>query len=272
VAKSTTGKWVSRVGSSGGGKAYQRRRPSNYYGILLVIVALGIVSTVLARYDYQNPGHKPLGPQPRVGTTWYAALNIEACGQSLPYLTPDPNKGGLTIQAKNVVKVAPQSASDSGTAATLAQFALEYPGFIASTSQLAVPTATGTSNPSTTYHNGDTCPSGSPDAGKTGQVVYAYWTTFGQSKPFTTTDPSTIHFKNFMRVTMAFLPKGETPAAPSQETVNAMVAAGAIPTTTTTTNLTPSTLPVTSTTATGSTTTSPSTTTSVPSTTTTSKG
>ena len=62
MAKSTTGKWVSRVGASGGGKAYKKSRPSNYYGALAVIVILGIAATVLARYDYVHPHHAPRDP------------------------------------------------------------------------------------------------------------------------------------------------------------------------------------------------------------------
>jgi len=63
VAKSATGKWVSRVGSSGGGKAYKKTRPSNFYGILIVIVVLGLVATALARYDYQHPSKAAKGPR-----------------------------------------------------------------------------------------------------------------------------------------------------------------------------------------------------------------
>src|ERR1035438_6646526 len=59
VAKSATGRWVSRVGASGGGKAYKKTRPGNFYGALAVIVVLGLVATVFARYEYQHPTKKP---------------------------------------------------------------------------------------------------------------------------------------------------------------------------------------------------------------------
>src|SRR5665213_3541866 len=64
VANSATGKWVSRVGASGGGKAYKKSRPSNYYGILVVIVVLGLATTILARYDYQHPASAASGTPP----------------------------------------------------------------------------------------------------------------------------------------------------------------------------------------------------------------
>jgi hypothetical protein len=263
VAKSTTGKWVSRVGASGGGKAYRKSRPSNYYGALAVIVVLGIGTTVLARYDYQHP-HKSHGTPPAVGTTWYAALRIEACGKALPYLTVSPNfaGGGLDIQPLDVIKVSPNSAADSGSHATLAQFANEFPGLIISSSEIAVPNAAGVATAKTTYHNGNTCPSGTKYAGQAGQVSYAYWTSFGQTKPTVTTNPGAIKFSQYLRVTMAFEPAGVTPAPPAQATVNAMVQAGSTPTTTTPVTLPSTTLPTT--TLPASTTTSPAPTTTAP--------
>jgi hypothetical protein len=78
VAKSATGRWVSRVGASGGGKAYKKTRPGNFYGALVVIVVLGLVATVFARYEYEHPPKNPAGVAPKIGTTWFAALSIQA--------------------------------------------------------------------------------------------------------------------------------------------------------------------------------------------------
>ena len=282
MAKSATGKWVSRVGSSGGGKAYKKTRPSNYYGILIVIVVLGLVATALARYDYQHPSKGAAGVAPAVGTTWYGALAVEACGTPLPYLSADPTSvGGFKVETDNVIKLDPVSAADSGANATLAQFANEYPGLIASSVELAVPTSKGTPDTATTYHNGQSCPSTSKYSGQTGQVEYAYWTSLSQTKPVITTDPGSIKFAQYLRVTLAFDPKGVTPAAPSQATVNAMSSSiiASVNTTTTTaaTATTTTTLAGTTTTTTKGTTstTSPSistTTTTTKTTTTTAKG
>ena len=183
MAKSATGKWVSRVGSSGGGKAYKKSRPGNYYGILVVIVVLGLAATLLARYDYQHPSKKAKGTPPAVGTTWFAGLTIQSCGKYAARLsrpTPPP-RAASRIQNVNVIKISPVSAADSGNNATLAQFANEYPGMIASNSELAVPNASGKSNAATTYRNGNACPSSSKYAGQSGKVQYAYWSSFGQN-------------------------------------------------------------------------------------------
>ena len=128
VANSSTGKWVSRVGASGGSKAYKKARPSNYYGILGLIVVLGLLSTVLARYDYQHPAAAVTGTAPTVGTTWFAALSVQACGEDLGYLKADPtNLGGLKMQSDNVLEISPVTAADSGNHATLQQFGAEFP-------------------------------------------------------------------------------------------------------------------------------------------------
>ena len=266
MAKSATGRWVSRVGASGGGKAYKKTRPGNFYGALAVIVILGLVATVFARYEYQHPGKHASGIAPKIGTTWYAALSIQACGKRLPYLPVDTSlkAQGMYVLADNVIKVSPVSAADSGNNATVSQFAVEYPGLIISSSQLNVPkNEFGTANPKTSFRNGQTCPAGTGAlyAGQTASVSYAYWKTFGQKKPTITTNPAAIKFAPELRVTMAFDPHGVVPLPPTQATANAMVlAATSTPPTTTPT------FPVTTTTTAsgGTTTTTPSTTTTAP--------
>jgi hypothetical protein len=225
---------VSRVGATGGGKAYKKSRPGNYYGVLVVIVVLGLLSAVLARYDYQHPVKAKHATAPAIGTTWYAGLSIQACGVTLPNLIPDPTTaGGFIVKTDNVIEISPTTAADAGANATLSQFADEFPGLLASSSELAVPNAKGQANTATTYRNGQTCPSTSKYAGQTGKVVYAYWSSIDQKKPTTTTNPTAIKFKEYMRITMAFEPTGVTPTAPSTRTVDAMVTAGTAVTTTT---------------------------------------
>jgi hypothetical protein len=265
VAKSATGRWVSRVGASGGGKAYKKTRPGNFYGAIALVVIFGLLAVVLARYDYQHPNKHAAGVSPRIGQTWYAGLSIQACGARLPYLTTDAtNKtAGFTVLSGNVIRISPTSASDSGNNATLSQFADEFNGLIASTTQLSVPKPTGVANPATSYTNGQACPTGSKYAGQVGKVTYAYWTAYGK-KPTVTTNPTTIKFTNQMRVTMAFDPVNITPLTPTIKTDELLLAYNTAPATTTTI-VTPI--------ATTTTTLKPgTTTTTTPTTTTTSKG
>ena len=236
MAKSATGRWVSRVGASGGGKAYKKTRPGNFYGALAVIVILGLVATIFARYDYQHPPKNPAGIAPKIGTTWYAALSIQACGKTLPYLADDTalKAQGMYALADGVIKISPASAADSGNNATLAQFGNEYPGLLISTSQMNIPkNVLGAPNPKTSYTNGHTCPSGTPDAGQVGKVTYAYWSTFGKKKPKTTTNPATIKFAPELRITIAFEPAGVVPTPPTKKTDDAVLTATLTSTTTT---------------------------------------
>ncbi|HEY5267154.1 MAG TPA: hypothetical protein VIJ40_10095 [Acidimicrobiales bacterium] len=264
MAKSTSGKWVSRVGAAGGGKTYQKQRPSNFYGALFVIVVLGLALVVFSRYEYQNPVKKhSTTVAPAIGKTLYAGISIQACGKTLPFLTASTTStGGFAVGGSDVVRLAPVSAVDAGANATLLQFAKEYKGLIATTTELAVPNAKGVADAATTFKNGQTCAATSKYAGKTGHVVYAYWTTLGQTKPSLTTNPAKIHFSKNLRITLAFEPKGVTPSAPVSATVNAMF----LDTTTPTTTTTLATVPTTTTTL------NPTTTTTIASTTTTTKG
>ena len=261
MAKSNSGKWVSRVGAGGGGKTYQKTRPANYYGALAVIVVLGLVLAVYSRYEYQHPvKHHSTVIQPAIGTTRYAALSIQACGDTLPYLNPDPTfKGGFIVEKDNVIDLTPVTSAEAGDNATLTTFASEFPGLITTSKELAVPTATGTADAKTTYKNGDVCPSTSKYPGEKGKVEYAYWSTLAQKQPKITTHPATIKFTKDLRVTLAFEPTGVTPSAPSAKTVDAMVVVATTPSTTTTV-------------PTVTTTTTPTTTTTTASTTTTTKG
>ncbi len=230
MAKSAAGKWVSRVGSSGGGRSYKKSRPSNFYGALVVIVVLGLAATVLARYEYQNPSAGSPSTPPTIGTTWYAALSIDNCGTPVS-LAPDPTTtGGFAVEANNVIKVSPVTKADAGNNATLAQFSREYTGLLATSTELSYPHGKGT----TTLKTGATCAPKTKYAGKVGQVSYAYWSSLAQKKPTVTTDPSTIKFSQYLRVTMAFLPSGVTPPAPSKSTVTAMVQTAVTPSTSTT--------------------------------------
>jgi hypothetical protein len=268
VAKSNSGKWVSRVGAAGGGKTYRKARPANYYGILAVIVILGLVATVYSRYEYQNPvkKHVAAAVAPKIGSVLYAGLSIQACGKTLPYLTPDSTAGlGFIVGPDDVVRLSPVSAADAGNNATLQTLASEFNGLILSKTEIGVPTAKGTPDPKTTYKNGDTCATGTPDAGKTGKVEYAYWTSFAQKTPTITTNPAKIKFSKELQVTLAFEPTGVVPSPPSKATDNQMVYNTVTPTTTTTT-----TLPTTTTTAGPGN--APTTTTTTASTTTTTKG
>lgn len=257
MAKSTSGKLVSRVGAAGGGKTYRKTRPANFYGILVVICVLGLALVVYSRYEYQHPTKKhSTATAPFVGKTYYFAVAADDCGTALPSLTTDPTyKGSYHVEADDVVNLTPLTSASAGKNATLANFAANYPGLVTSPTELAIPGKGGVADKKTTFSNGSACPAGTRYAGQKARVVYAYWPTLATTKPTLTTDPATIHLGNEARITMAFVPKGVTPAAPSSTSVDAMVALATTPTTTTTAATTATTTPTTTTTSAPTTTT-----------------
>ena len=280
MANSNTGKWVSRVGSSGGGKAYRRSRPVNYYGIVAVIVILGLSSVVYARYAYQHP-HKAVVVQPAIGTKWFVSLATEVCGEAQPFFTSDPTYvGGNIVEANNVLQVDPTVKSEAGKNATLAKFASEFAGLSISPTKLALPNSVGVATKATTYTNGETCPSTSKYKGEKGVVKIAYWKNLAQNTPTITTNAASVHFNQAMRVTLAFDPVGVTPVAPTSSTVATMMGYETNPpsSTTTTTAVTTTsivkkvTITTSTTPATSTTTTKPKTTTTTSATTTTTGG
>jgi len=282
VAKSAAGKWVSRVGASGGGKTYKKSRPGNYYGVLAVIVILGLSATIYSRYEYQNPvtTTTTAAGAPAIGSTIFSALSIQECGVTLPYLTTNPTSkaGGLTVAADNVLKVSPQTVSDAGINANLKEFSLQYPGLIFTNTEISVPGAGGSLVGVKQFITGKTtCGKDTKYSGQQGSVKYYEWSV-GSKTPTVVTNPYQVHFTPYLEVTAAFEPSGVTPTAPTKTQIDAMYVDAETASTTTTT------APVTATTTVGSgattttiagttsTTTAPATSTTSTTTTTTPKG
>jgi hypothetical protein len=238
VAESNTGGWVRRVGSSGGGRTYRKRRPINFYGILVVVVVLGLASVGYARYLNRNPSASATAIPPAVGTKWFAALGIDACGvQQLP-LTPNPGSpSGFTALPGGVIQVKPATASEAGNNATLSKFVDGYHGLAISATKLVVPAASGAPDPATNWRAGEKCPAGSKYAGKAGYPLIAYWANVGSGSPNVANDPTKVKFSPNMLVTMFFGPKGVKPPQPPQSAITAMLSAPTTTNTTTSTSL-----------------------------------
>ena len=265
MANSSTGKWVSRVGSSGGGKSYKKSRPGNYYGVVGIICVLGLSSVLYSRYEYQHPV-APVVAQPAMGTTTYAALAVDACGQILGGMPTDIQLPvGFQVQASNVLKISPSKPAEAGPNATVAKFLSEYKAMAFTPKSFMAPQAFGVATSKFAFKNGQLCPAGSKYAGRPGRAIIAYWKTIA-SKPILTTNAASLHLSSRVLITFAFEPIGVIPQQPTAATVQAMLQAAnssAAPTTS---------IPVTSSTVSSPTSTLPSTTsTTVHTTTTTSR-
>ena len=265
MPRSSTGKWVSRVAATGGGRTYRGQMPVNWYAALVLIVVLGLVSIVIARHTYQHP-HKVLKAQPAVGTTRYAGLAIDVCGTVQPPLPASTNNNvvGITTPGQGVLTVSPKSAAQAGDHATLGTFFSHYPSALLTPTHLEVRAKL--------YTNGQVCPAGTPDAGKKGFVTAEVWlNALSNNGTPIAGNPATFKIPARALITVGFVPKGAKLPKPGQSIINTMLALSANVVNGTTTSSTPTTTPsptptTTTTKPTGTTTTTPA-----PATTTTTK-
>ena len=252
MANRGTGRWVARAGATGGGRTYRGTAPTRWYAILVLICLLGVALVVYSRYERQHPA---AAAQPVAGKThWYAALALDVCGDLQSNLPANPSSKanpGIKTAGDGVIRIEPTSKADAGANATLGRFVQSYPGLELTSSTLKLPEKG-------TYHNGDTCPAGTPDANKRADVRVEMWSSFsgaGSNNPVTVSDPSSLRLANDQLITVAFVPPGASVKKPSAQTITTMLDLISPSTTTTTTT------PSTSTTSTSSTSTIPASTT-----------
>ena len=264
MARSSTGKWVSRAAATGAGRrSYRGQTPVNWYAALILIVVLGLGSVVFARYEYQNPSSSSSTVPPTVGTTWFAGFAFDVCGAQLPSIPANATSSkAFSTTGSGVITIAPKTNSQAGTNATFGKFLTGYPGLKVTQSQLRIPNGTKFRS----YANGQTCALGTPDAGKKADVVIDYWSSafISKAKPHRVQgDPSALRFSANQLITIGFVPPGTTLPKPNGTVVTALLQAQAGSTTTTTAPSSSTTAPSSSTTAV------PPTTTTVPAPTTT---
>ncbi len=268
MARSSSGKSVARAAQTGGGATYRGQMPVNWYAALVVIVLVGLASVAFAKYHYNQSA--PV-VEPTTTTTWHAGLAFDICGTMEAALPPSSSTStsGLTTSGSGVLVIAPKSASEAGNNATLGKFASEYTGLTLTNTTVQYP---GTKTK--LYTNGDTCPTGTKDAGKKGEVVARSWvltTKTSKSGQLEETGGKTTHtaadlkFANRQLITVGFVPAGTQLPKPPASTITALlqVISGNTPVASTTT-----TVPTTAATAVTTTTTAGTTTTAAKSTTT----
>jgi hypothetical protein len=239
MARGDPGKYVARAGATGGSGKYRGQMPVRWYGSLVMILLIGVVAIVYSRYEDQNPTQ---GPQPAIGTHWYAAFALDVCGTVQPNLPTNPNSAsnpGIHTDGDGVIRNA-----------TLSRFVADYPKFALTSTSLTVPGEKALTN-------GEKCPAKTPDAGKAGKVQIKVWpsaTAPGVNNPTTTSLASSVKLATGQLITVGFVPTGAPLPKPSAETITTMLQSISTAGSTTTT-----TLPVISTTTVpGATTTAPS--------------
>lgn len=265
MARNSAGKWVARAGATGHSRNYRGQTPVNWYAALVLIVVLGVVSVVWANYEYRHPASAATTTtQPTTSTTWYAGITFDVCGKTQPALASNATAAstsgkGIFTAGNGVITVAPKNGQEAGKNAVLGKFVDGYSGLTLTSTTLVLPSG----KKSTTYKDGKTCPKGTPDAGKKGQVRVVYWSSaFSKSakaKPVTG-EPATLRFTSNQLITVGFVPQNAK-LGKNVSVVEALLHAttGSSATTTSTSTTAPATTP--STTPTSITTTSTTTTT-----------
>lgn len=262
TGRNSTGRWVERAATTGGGRTYRGQMPVNWYASLILICIVGLVLIGFSRYQRTHQTVSSSGP-PTTSQVWHAALAIDICGTIEPPLPPSTNtkETGLTAGAQGVVTIAPLNSSESGANATLGKFVSGYKGLQLSSSTLQYPGKQ-------VWTNGDVCPKGTPDHGKPGVVIVDSWNNFESKGKGTETSgpPEDLLWRNGQLVTMAFVPATSTVPKPPASSITALLTSlsqGATTTTTLPTTVpssTPTTAATTATTASPTATTAPTTT------------
>jgi hypothetical protein len=249
MAGDSTGKWVTRAASTGGGKTYRGQMPVNWYASLFIICVVGLFLIGLSRYQLTHKTASSTGP-PTTSQTWYAALGIDICGTIEPSLPASTNgtKTGFTANGNGVLTIHPNGAAESGANATLGKFVTGYKGLTLTTTTIQYP-----GKP--LFTNGENCPAGTPDAGKPGYVTVTAWPNYESKKGTEVSgNPQSLLFANSQMITMAFVPATANIPKPPASAITALITAVQSGTTTSTT------APTTSTTLPAAATTVPSTT------------
>ncbi len=256
MPSSSTGKWVQRAATTGGGRTYRGQMPVNWYASLIIICVVGLLLIGFSRYQRTHQTASSSGP-PTTQQQWFAALGIDICGKVQPDLPASTNtaKTGLIANGNGVLTIGPKNSSESGGNATLGKFVSGYKGLELSSSTLQYPGQT-------LMTNGDVCPKGTPQAGKPGVVIVESWPNFSSKGKGTQPSgaPQDLKFANGQLITMAFVPATvavpKPPASAITDLIKAVTSGSASPSTTTPT-LTPSTTAPTTTTPSTTATTAP---------------
>jgi hypothetical protein len=195
-----------------------------FYGALAAIVAIGVVGVVASSGSEAAVHPLVLDPQTGAGDHWHAAFNVNICGQWIddpPQFTTvadNPNVyAGLHTHADGFIHVEAGSPSEAGDHATVGRFLDYSPGYGISDDTLDIwpagaadvlsdsPRADASK---TDWKNGDTCPEGSPMAGRAGRVSWSLDCKVQDS------DANDHKIADGDVIAFAFLPKGEKIGVP----------------------------------------------------------
>ncbi len=210
MGKASSSKKVARAAGIGGGRSRYRQTPWGYYGVIALILILGLVGTVASRdrrlNQISNAGNTP----PTVGTTWNEGYAVYACGKFLPAIStsvPDPQ--GITTRQAGIINIHPTTKAAAGKNATLGKFASAV-GMTLNAAELKVPGGT-------LYQDGNTC-EGQPGHVYIKQFAYIGDTVGqlynGAKNQLPKLDPRSVPLQDQALLTIAFVPASDASKIP----------------------------------------------------------
>lgn len=211
MGKASSSKKVARAAGIGGGRVHTRHTPWAYYGIIALIVILGIVGTVTSRQRRNAQINTAGNGAPAVGTTWHEGYAVYACGKFLsPVSVKAPDPEGITTRTAGVITIAPTVKSAAGANATLGKFA-DAVGMKLNAAELQIPGGH-------LYQDGGSC------EGKAGHVYVKQFAgptdTVGQifnggKGQLPKLNPAEIPLKDNYLLTIAFVPSSQVTSIPA---------------------------------------------------------
>ena len=211
MGKASSSKKVARAAGIGGGRARRRQTPWGYYGIIILIVVLGIAATVASRQRRDSQINSAGNSAPAVGTTWHEGYAVYECGKFVTAIsTKAPDPEGITTRTAGIITIAPTVKASAGKNATLGKFA-DAVGMKLNAASLQAPGGH-------LYVDGNTC------QGKAGHVYVKQFAgptdTVGQlfnggKGQLAKLNPTQVPLKDNYMVTIAFVPSSEATSIPA---------------------------------------------------------
>lgn len=209
MGKASSNKKVARAAGTGGGRTYRGRTPWTYFGVIAVVVVLGIVGTITSRDRRLSQINHQGGTAPTVGTTWHEGYAVYACGKFLPAIQHASDPQGITTKTPGIILIQPKVRAVAGKNATLGKFASAV-GMTLNAAELKLPGGT-------LYQDGNKCD---------GQPGHLYVKEFafvgdnvgrlynGAKGQLPKLDPREIPLQDQVLLTIAFVPSSDASKIP----------------------------------------------------------
>jgi len=209
MGKASSNTKVARAAGIGGGRTYRGHTPWPYFGVIALIVLLGIVGTVTSRdhrlSQINNQGNTP----PTVGTTWHEGYAVYACGKFLPFVQHAKDPQGITTNQAGVILIKPKVKGVAGKNATLGKFT-SASGITLNAAEIQLPGGT-------LYQDGNKCD------GKPGHVYVKQFEFVGDTVgrlyngakgQLPKLDPRNVPLQDQALITIAFVPASDASKIP----------------------------------------------------------